>query len=189
MGAQHAGKENLLAAHARLQNDKKEKAEKAEKAERKKSVPKKRKPSSGSKDSLSGREMRLVQEAFAAGSKHQKQQQFPSLQLNVNVLQLNIPDGLGELSKGDGMFGADPDFGGFGAGQLEDDDGNETDDNSDESMPSFTEGAVEELFMDDQLLGLGSDIELFEGMVLPPDQPRIKPEGLCRSPSTCTVHR
>merc|ERR1719473_1805604 len=171
VNAQHAGKENLLAAHARLQNDRKEKAEKAE---RKKSAPKKRKPSSGSKDSLSGREMQLVQEAFAAGSKHQNQQQFPSLQLNVNVLQLNYPEGLGEISKGEGMFGADSDFGGFGAGPLEEDDGNETDDNSDESMPSFAETAGEELFMDDQLLGLGSDMELFDFAAA--EGTRIKPE-------------
>jgi hypothetical protein len=203
VNAQRTGKENLLEVHsARLQNDRKEKEKKEEKKEKKsKPAPKRRKTQSAvSKDSFSGREMQLVQEAFAVGSKLLPQvtnaQQFPQLQLNVNVLQLSMPEGLGDLSKGDlniGNLGTEADFMGFGGegriGVVEDDDGNETDDNSDEgsSMPPFgtpgpaVVGIGAELFMDTDLLALG-DVDLaaglmFEGVNLG-EVPRIKPEAV-----------
>jgi len=199
VNAQRTGKENLLEVHTtRLQNDRKEKKETKEKKEKKvKPAPKKRKTQSVSKDSLSGREMQLVQEAFAAGSRHC--QKFPSLQLNVNVLQLSMPEGLGDFSKGDlkgdlniGNLGTEPDFMGFGGeGRMgaEEDDGNETDDNSDEgnnSMPHFSAtagqgvlpaGIGEELFMDTDLLSLGPDMDMFEGVMMG-DVTRIKSEVL-----------
>jgi hypothetical protein len=114
VNVQRQGKENLLKDHvAKLQSDRKVK--KVVKQEKK----------VDSEDSLSGREMQLVQEAFEAGTRHQPS----NLQLNVNVLQLVNED----LSKRDYSLDSclDTDTGNMGFG-VAGEDGNETDDNSDE---------------------------------------------------------
>jgi hypothetical protein len=130
VNVQHQGKENnLLKEHvARLQNDKK-------------SPPKKKQKKTVSNDGISAREMQLVQEAFAAGSRQQQMQQQPQLNLNVSVLQL-VNDDLSKQNLNIGNIGGQADFMGFG-GRMEEDEGNETDDNSDEGYETDDNSAEE----------------------------------------------